>query len=153
LAGGIHVNKIAQVSGLASSTLFDKKNPLNPINRRISILVLNEKSAQRLQRQQEGGDAPKTPKNPLPEDPEFDTPIENKESDVQSTLNNDIERSATLSFDDFTKKATEESNTPATKKETMRTKSHEPESFNSIRETVQSRQLKQHDTSSSSEFF
>jgi|GEM_PF-297263 len=153
LAGGIHGNKIAQVSGLASSTLFDKNNPLNPINRRISILVLNEKSAQRLQRQQEGGDAPKTFKKPLPEDPEFDAPIENKKSDIQSTLNNDIERSATLSFDDFTKKATEESETPATKKETMRTKSREPESFNSIRETVQSRQLKQHDTSSSSEFF
>ena len=28
--------------GLASSVLFDKAKPLNPVNRRISIIVLNK---------------------------------------------------------------------------------------------------------------
>ena len=30
--------------GLSSAVLFDKQNPLNPINRRISIIVLNKET-------------------------------------------------------------------------------------------------------------
>ena len=30
--------------GLSSAVLFDKEDPLNPINRRISIVVMNEKA-------------------------------------------------------------------------------------------------------------
>lgn len=33
-----------QVVGLSSAVLFDKDDPLNPINRRISIVVMNEKA-------------------------------------------------------------------------------------------------------------
>ncbi len=41
-SGGIAPEKIARVVGLASSVLFDKDNPQNPINRRISIIVMTK---------------------------------------------------------------------------------------------------------------
>lgn len=44
VAGGMDTNKVLQVVGLSSAVLFDKNNPLNPINRRISIVVMNEKA-------------------------------------------------------------------------------------------------------------
>ena len=42
LDGGLATRKIARVVGLASSVLFDKANPNNPINRRISIIVMTK---------------------------------------------------------------------------------------------------------------
>jgi chemotaxis protein MotB len=42
IEGGLAPQKIARVVGLASSVLFDKQNPFNPINRRISIIVMNK---------------------------------------------------------------------------------------------------------------
>jgi chemotaxis protein MotB len=42
LEGGLEQNKIARVVGLASSVLFDKENPFNPINRRISLIVMTK---------------------------------------------------------------------------------------------------------------
>ncbi len=42
LAGGLQPDKIARVVGLASSVLFDQDNPFNPINRRISIIVMTK---------------------------------------------------------------------------------------------------------------
>lgn len=44
VAGGMDTNKILTVVGLSSAVLFDKNDPLNPINRRISIVVMNEKA-------------------------------------------------------------------------------------------------------------
>ncbi|MGZ0018570.1 flagellar motor protein MotB [Nitrosomonas sp. wSCUT-2] len=44
VAGGMDTNKILQVIGLSSAVLFDKDDPLNPINRRISIVVMNERA-------------------------------------------------------------------------------------------------------------
>lgn len=44
VAGGMDTNKVLQVVGLSSAVLFDKNDPLNPINRRISIVVMNEKA-------------------------------------------------------------------------------------------------------------
>ena len=41
-SGGITPQKIARVVGLSSSVLFDKDNPQNPINRRISIIVMTK---------------------------------------------------------------------------------------------------------------
>jgi len=38
--GGLKAEKIGRVIGLASTVLFDKENPLNSINRRISIVVM-----------------------------------------------------------------------------------------------------------------
>jgi chemotaxis protein MotB len=44
IVGGMHKDKIARVVGLADSVLFDKSNPYSPINRRISIVVLNKET-------------------------------------------------------------------------------------------------------------
>jgi chemotaxis protein MotB len=44
LAGGMDEAKIARVVGLSSSLLFDEENPHNPINRRISIIVMNKRA-------------------------------------------------------------------------------------------------------------
>lgn len=44
IIGGLHKNKVAEVIGLADSVLFDKANPYDPINRRISIVVLNKET-------------------------------------------------------------------------------------------------------------
>jgi len=42
IAGGMARHKFGRVVGLADSVLFDKENPFNPVNRRISIVVLNK---------------------------------------------------------------------------------------------------------------
>ncbi|MEO6974282.1 MAG: flagellar motor protein MotB [Gallionella sp.] len=44
ISGGMVPDKIVRVVGLASSVLFDKKNPLSPVNRRISLIVMNKKA-------------------------------------------------------------------------------------------------------------
>jgi len=44
------------VVGLSSSVLFDKDNPTNPINRRISIIVMSQ-AAEEAARMSEDGDA------------------------------------------------------------------------------------------------
>lgn len=44
LVGGMSDEKIVRVVGLSSAVLFDKIDPLNPINRRISIIVMNKKA-------------------------------------------------------------------------------------------------------------
>ena len=41
---GVPKSKLSRVVGLASSVLFDKTNSRNPVNRRISIIVLNQKA-------------------------------------------------------------------------------------------------------------
>src|SRR5574343_305458 len=46
LAGGLDDGKVLRVVGLASTVLFDKNDPLNSVNRRISIVVLNRKTEQ-----------------------------------------------------------------------------------------------------------
>ena len=42
VAGGVAETKMGRVVGLADSVPFDEENPDNPINRRISIVVLNK---------------------------------------------------------------------------------------------------------------
>ena len=42
--GGMDDLKVLRVVGMSSTLLFDKSDPLNPINRRISIIVLNKKT-------------------------------------------------------------------------------------------------------------
>ena len=45
-AAGLAGDKTARVVGLASSVLFDKSDPRNPINRRISIIVMTRQAEQ-----------------------------------------------------------------------------------------------------------
>ena len=42
IVGGMGDEKIVRVVGLSSAVLFDKADPLDPINRRISIIVMNK---------------------------------------------------------------------------------------------------------------
>jgi chemotaxis protein MotB len=44
IAGGMDESKILRVVGLSSALLFDKTDPLNPTNRRISIIVMNKQT-------------------------------------------------------------------------------------------------------------
>jgi chemotaxis protein MotB len=53
ISGGLVEDKIVRVVGLSSAVLFDKTEPFNPINRRISIIVMNKKAEE--DAQQDGG--------------------------------------------------------------------------------------------------
>ena len=44
VAGGLDDSKVMRVTGFASTVLFDKTQPQSPINRRISIIVLNKRT-------------------------------------------------------------------------------------------------------------
>jgi chemotaxis protein MotB len=44
VAGGMADAKIMRVVGLASTVLYDKQDPYSPINRRISIIVMNKRT-------------------------------------------------------------------------------------------------------------
>ncbi|HTU64333.1 MAG TPA: flagellar motor protein MotB [Steroidobacteraceae bacterium] len=47
---GYDTLQISRVTGLGSSVLFDKQNPRNPVNRRISIVVMTQAAEERAQR-------------------------------------------------------------------------------------------------------
>ena len=44
IGGGLAETRMLRVVGLSSAVLFDAGNPLNPVNRRISIIVMNKKT-------------------------------------------------------------------------------------------------------------
>jgi len=44
IAGGMRDDKVMRAVGLASTVLFDKQNAYNPINRRISIVIMNKRT-------------------------------------------------------------------------------------------------------------
>ena len=49
IAGGMDENKIVRVVGLSSAVLFNKEEPLSPVNRRISIVVMNKEAEEAAQ--------------------------------------------------------------------------------------------------------
>ncbi|AXA55973.1 flagellar motor protein MotB [Pseudomonas thivervalensis] len=60
VAGSYPDEQVARVVGYASSALFDRKDPFNPVNRRIDIVVLTKKAQQAIEGSQT---------NDLPPDP------------------------------------------------------------------------------------
>jgi chemotaxis protein MotB len=50
VAGGMDDAKIMRVVGLASTVLYEKNDPFNPINRRISIIVMNKRTEEAILR-------------------------------------------------------------------------------------------------------
>lgn len=60
IAGGYADEQVARVVGYASSALFDRNDPFNPVNRRIDIVVLTKK-AQRAIEGEQGGEEPPAP--------------------------------------------------------------------------------------------
>jgi chemotaxis protein MotB len=51
IAGGMDEAKVMRVVGLASAVLLDKEDPFNPVNRRISIIVMNKKTEQSVEKE------------------------------------------------------------------------------------------------------
>jgi chemotaxis protein MotB len=51
VAGGLEDGKIMRVVGLGSAVPFDKENPNDPVNRRISIIVMNKKAEEAIARE------------------------------------------------------------------------------------------------------
>jgi chemotaxis protein MotB len=83
VAGTYPENQVARVVGYASSALYDREHPLNPVNRRIDIVVLTKKALQRIEGSQNNNGsetkapasapAPAAPVNPRiqpPDDPQ-----------------------------------------------------------------------------------
>lgn len=48
ISGGMDETKLMRVVGLGSAIMLDKENPFNPINRRISLIVMNKETEQEL---------------------------------------------------------------------------------------------------------
>jgi chemotaxis protein MotB len=63
-AGGLPDPKISRVVGLSSSVLFDKTDAQNPINRRISIVVMTKQAEAAALKTDVANDAPVTPDTP-----------------------------------------------------------------------------------------
>jgi len=66
VVGGMDDSKILRVVGLASTVLFDKNDPLNSVNRRISIVVLNKRTESAIL-QEEGPESEAAGDEVLPE--------------------------------------------------------------------------------------
>jgi len=64
VAGGYPDGQVARVVGYASSSLFDRKDPFNPVNRRIDIIVLTKKAQRDIEGEQAAPEAP--PAQPAP---------------------------------------------------------------------------------------
>ncbi|MBP9218363.1 MAG: flagellar motor protein MotB [Sterolibacterium sp.] len=50
-AGGMHEEKLMRMVGLASAVPYDRSDPFNPVNRRISIVVLNKRTEETILRE------------------------------------------------------------------------------------------------------
>ncbi|QHG67305.1 flagellar motor protein MotB [Pseudomonas putida] len=64
VAGGYPDGQVARVVGYASSSLFDRKDPYNPVNRRIDIIVLTKKAQRNIEGEQGAPEAPAQPAPP-----------------------------------------------------------------------------------------
>ena len=76
IAGGLPAEKIGRVVGLASSVLLDASAPESPVNRRISIVVMNKRTEQAISQEngnllmvQEAGAAPAPGGEPVAQQP------------------------------------------------------------------------------------
>ncbi|MGE5526856.1 MAG: flagellar motor protein MotB [Rhodospirillaceae bacterium] len=77
VAAGLAEGKVLRVVGLSSAALFDKADPLNPVNRRISIIVLTKKAEESMLRDAVPLPAPATaaaPAAPVERTGEIDKP-------------------------------------------------------------------------------
>ena len=77
VAGGLEVAKVVRVVGLSDTIHLDEDDSLNPINRRISIIVLNKESEEAI-RSEMIGHSPETPVGDVQEAMKLGIDIENK---------------------------------------------------------------------------
>ena len=89
VAGGYPEAQVARVVGYASSSLFDRKNPLNPVNRRIDIIVMTKKAQRDLEGEQSAPDSHTPPGAavPSPDAPAADTKVQVPAHEVREKLN------------------------------------------------------------------
>ncbi|MDC8758526.1 flagellar motor protein MotB [Janthinobacterium fluminis] len=64
--GGMGENKILRVVGLASAAHLDRQDPFNPINRRISIIVMNKRTEENVLRDGAAMEVPAAAAQPQP---------------------------------------------------------------------------------------
>jgi chemotaxis protein MotB len=81
LAGGLRDARVLRVQGLSASVPLDPKDPLNPMNRRISIIVMNREAEDRMFRTapDPAADAPEPEPSPPPT-PAPRAPVERRAS-------------------------------------------------------------------------
>ncbi|MBA1273518.1 flagellar motor protein MotB [Stutzerimonas azotifigens] len=100
--GGYPDAQIARVVGYASSALFDRQNPLNPVNRRIDILVLTKRAQRSIEGEQPaGGEQPPQTPPPSSATPGSVSPVEGEPMqprELREKLN--IFESGVLGFDE-----------------------------------------------------
>ncbi|MBK6852032.1 MAG: flagellar motor protein MotB [Burkholderiales bacterium] len=65
LTGGLTDDRILRVQGLAASVPFDREDPLHPINRRISIIVMTRDAEDRFFRAGDAAEAASAPVAPI----------------------------------------------------------------------------------------
>jgi len=80
IAGGMDEGKILRVVGLASALMLDNNDPFNPINRRISLIVLNKETEDAISR----GGKPLEVKNPEQASTALEAPLKEKPKESQS---------------------------------------------------------------------
>ncbi|MGE8046517.1 flagellar motor protein MotB [Pseudomonas monteilii] len=66
VVGGYPDDQVARVVGYASSSLFDRQDPYNPVNRRIDIIVLTKKAQRDIEGEQGTPAAPEAAPSPAP---------------------------------------------------------------------------------------
>ncbi|MDR2015956.1 MAG: flagellar motor protein MotB [Azoarcus sp.] len=76
IAGGLELNKVVRVVGLSDTVHLNSDDPLDPVNRRISIIVLNKKSEEAI-RSELIGQSPETSVESVPGAMELSRDIEN----------------------------------------------------------------------------
>ncbi len=64
VAGGYPDGQVARVVGYASSSLFDREQPLNPVNRRIDIVVLTKRAQRAIEGEQSAPESQAPATNP-----------------------------------------------------------------------------------------
>ncbi|RMH83649.1 motility protein MotB [Pseudomonas sp. AOB-7] len=96
IAGGYADEQVARVVGYASSALFDRDDPFNPVNRRIDIIVLTKKAQRAIEGEQGSDEAPPAPAEAAPAAPgATDEPLPGEQ--VRERLN--IFEDGALQFD------------------------------------------------------
>ena len=96
VAGGYPDENVARVVGYASSALFDRQDPFNPVNRRIDIIVLTKKAQRDIEGEQ-GGDAPAVPSEASSGPPAAAPGAPAQEAELRQRLN--IFEDGALQFD------------------------------------------------------
>jgi chemotaxis protein MotB len=115
VAGGMPEEKIGRVVGLSSSVLFDKENPFSPINRRISIIVMN-KAAEDAVNEGEGNGT-ETEEEEMPDDENVPPPAERASLDEPGVPDEAVEdEDATADADEVDVEIEQDATAPRTDK-------------------------------------